>query len=330
MKKEVFMKKNIIRIAVTGGLGQIAYSLLFRLANGDVLGSDQQIALHILEVPFCKDALKGIVMELLDGCYPLLKEIVVGVDPEEVFENVDLALLIGAKPRGEGMERKDLLIENAKIFQKQGKALNDKASKDVKVLVVGNPCNTNCLIAMHNAPDLKRENFHAMTFLDQNRATSFLAKKTNSLVDDVQDVFIWGNHSATQVPDYFNAKVKDKYIKDLIDIGWLQNDFFEKVQKRGSEIIKIRKKSSAGSAAQAIIDFIKALFSSKRFSSAICSDNNKYDIVDDLIFSFPVFSDNFGNCNIIENLKFDAFLEEKIKITEKELLEEKDLIAHLL
>lgn len=221
------------RIAVTGGGGQIAYSLLFRIASGELFGKDMPIALHILEVPQALDSLKGVVMELEDCGFPNLKEVKIGGDPEEVFGDVNIAILVGAKPRGPGMERKDLLTDNGKIFVGQGKALNQAAAKDVMVFVVGNPCNTNCLIAMHNAPDIPNSQFHAMTRLDQNRAQFQLAKKAGVGVEAVENVIIWGNHSATQVPDFVNARINGKKATDVIsDRAWLEGEFMETVQKR--------------------------------------------------------------------------------------------------
>lgn len=322
---------GVKRVAVTGGAGQICYSLLFRIANGDLLGKDQPVALHILEIPHGLDALKGVVMELNDCCFPLLREIVIGSDANEVFKEIDYAMLVGAKPRGPGMERKDLLMENAKIFVGQGKALNKVASKDVKVLVVGNPCNTNCLIAMHNAPDIPRENFFAMTRLDENRAKGFLAKKANVLTTDVKKMVIWGNHSATQVPDFVNATINEKPVLEVIhDDQWLKSSFIPLVQKRGAEIIAARGKSSAASAANAAIDSICSLFKSDEvFSLGICSDNNPYQIADGLIFSFPCQIQK-DKITIVKGFSLDAFLEERIKLTEKELLEERDAVVTLL
>ena len=324
--------QNIKKIAVTGGAGQICYSLLFRIANGDLLGKDQPVALHILEVPQGIEALKGVVMELNDCCFPLLREIVIGSDANEVFEAIDYAILVGAKPRGPGMERKDLLLENAKIFVAQGKALNKVASKNVKVLVVGNPCNTNCLITMHNAPDIPRENFFAMTRLDENRAKGFLAAKANVLSTDIKKMIIWGNHSATQVPDFINATIKEQpVLKAVEDKNWLENEFIPLVQKRGAEIIAARGKSSAASAANAAIDSICSINSdsSDIFSLAVYSDKNPYGIADGLIFSFPCSSKE-GRISIEKRFTIDEFLDTKIKQTEKELLEEKDAVAKLL
>jgi malate/lactate dehydrogenase len=278
-----------------------------------MLGKDVPIALHLLDIEPLKEIMQGVVYELEDSCYPLLKEIKFGFDPYEIFKDVDIAILIGAKPRGPGMERKDLLIDNAKIFSEQGKAINEVANKDVKVLVVGNPCNTNALIAMKNAPSIPKENFFAMTRLDQNRAKYQLAKKAKVEID--------------------NVIIKEKKIYNFIgDVEWLKTTFMELIQKRGSEIIKKRQRSSAASAANAIVDSIKSLYDKEKdfFSLAVCSDNNLYDIEKDLIFSFPCISDGKGNYKILENIYLDDFIKNKIKLSEKELIEEKKQVAHLL
>lgn len=329
------MGKPLKRIAVTGGAGQIAYSILFRIAEGELLGKDQPIALHILEIPEAMEALKGVEMELEDGAYPLLKEIRIGSNPYEIFEHVNYALLIGAKPRGPGMERKDLLTENAKIFIEQGKALNQKAAADVLVHVVGNPCNTNCLITMHHAPKIPRSHFFAMTRLDQNRAVTMLAKKAGTQVIDVSNLAIWGNHSATQVPDFVHAKIKGKPALDSIsDRKWLEEKFIPAVQKRGAAVIAARGKSSAASAAQATLDSVKSLIQPTPkgdfFSMALSSDGNPYGIKEGLVFSFPCRTNGGGKIEIVGGLNWDAFLKEKIKLSEKELLEEKEAIKQLL
>ena len=329
------MTKPIKRVAVTGGAGQIAYSLLFRIAHGDMLGYDQPIALHILEVPVALKALEGVRMELEDCAFPLLKEIHIGSNPFEIFKDCDYALLVGAKPRGPGMERKDLLSENGKIFIEQGKALNEVASKKVKVLVVGNPCNTNCLIAMHHAPNIPRTNFQAMTFLDQNRSVSQLAIKANVDVTSVTNMTIWGNHSSTQVPDFFNAKINGKSVPSVItDQKWLENDFISIVQKRGAAIIAAREKSSAASAASSAIDAVKALVTptpnGQWFSSAVFSSGNTYGIDPNLVFSFPCRSKGDGSWEIVKDVPWNDFLKSKIKMTENELIEERELIRSLI
>lgn len=324
--------KPLKRIAVTGACGQIAYNLLFRIASGEMLGKDQPIALHLLDVENMQEVMQGVVFELEDSSSSLLKEIQFGFDPKDIFEDIDMAILVGAKPRGPGMERKDLLLENAKIFKEQGLALNEFAKKDVKVLVVGNPCNTNALIAMKNAPSLDKKNFFAMTRLDQNRAKYQLSKKANIEIEDVKNVAVWGNHSLTQVPDFSNAILNEKKIFDVIeDNNWLKTTFMELIQKRGAEIIKKRQKSSAASAANAIVDCIKSLYTREDdiFSLAVLSDNNPYGVKNDLIFSFPCRSDGNGNYKIIDNFKLDDFILEKIKLSEKELIEEKNQVEHL-
>ncbi len=329
------MQKPVKRIAVTGAGGQIAYSILFRIAAGEMLGHDQPIALHLLEVPEAQEALKGVVMELEDCAYPLLKEVKIGFDPYKVFEGVNYALLIGAKPRGPGMERKDLLGENGKIFIEQGKALNASAASDVIVFVVGNPCNTNCLIAMHHAPKIPKDRFFAMMRLDQNRTKSMLAAKAKVGVADVSNVVVWGNHSATQVPDFVNARIHGKPALDLIkDRKWCEQELVPMVQKRGAAVIAARGKSSAASAANAAIDSIRSLVQPTPegdwFSVGLISNGNGYGIREDLIFSFPCRSKGNGKIEIVKNVPLDPFLKEKIALTEKELLEERELIAHLL
>lgn len=323
------------RIAITGAGGQIAYSLIFRIANGDLLGLNQPIALHLLDVPEAVPSLKGVAMELEDCVSPLLKEVKIGSDAEEVFGGVHYALLVGAKPRGPGMERKDLLSENGKIFVGQGKALNRAASKDVRVLVVGNPCNTNCLILTHHAPDLPKQQFHAMTRLDQNRGVFQLAKKANVSIEDVKNMTIWGNHSSTQVPDFVNAKIKDLCALDVIqDRKWLEEEFVATIQKRGAEVISARGKSSAASAANAIISAIRSIVTPTEkgglFSSGVYSTGNPYGIESDLFFSFPCRSKGKGDYEIISGLHIDSFLKEKIALTQKELIEERDMVAQLL
>lgn len=329
------MSKPLKHVAVTGGAGQIAYSLLFRIANGDLLGGDQPIALHILEIPEAIKALEGVKMELEDCAFPLLKEIHIGHNPHEIFRGVHFALLIGSKPRGPGMERGDLLNDNGKIFINQGRALNEVADPNVKVLVVGNPCNTNCLIAMHHAPKIPRKNFHSMMRLDQNRATSLLAKKAKVEVGDVTNVIIWGNHSSTQVPDFFNARIKGKAVPEVIaEKAWLEEEFILTVQKRGAAIIEARGKSSAASAASSAIDAIKALVNptpkGQWFSSAVYSSGNAYGIAEDLFFSFPCISKGDGDYEIVKDVPWSDFLKNKIKLTEKELLEERQLVSKLL
>lgn len=329
------MPKPIKRIAVTGAGGQIAYSILFRIASGEMLGNDQPIALHLLEIPEAQESLKGVVMELEDCAFPLLKEVKIGSDPFAVFEGINYALLIGAKPRGPGMERKDLLADNGKIFIEQGKALNASAASDVIVLVVGNPCNTNCLIAMHHAPKIPKDRFFSMMRLDQNRARSMLAAKATVELADVSNVVVWGNHSATQVPDFVNARVQGRPALDKIkDRKWCEEEFVPLVQKRGAKVIAVRGKSSAASAANAALDTIRSLIfptpGSDWFSVGLSSNGNSYGIKEGLIFSFPCRSRGNGKIEIVPNVLWDDFLKEKIALSEKELLEEKELIAHML
>lgn len=325
---------KIKRIAVTGGAGQIAYSLLFRIANGDFLGPNQPVALHLLDLPQFEGALKGVKMELDDCVFPLLQEIKIGSHPEEIFGGIDYAFLVGAKPRGPGMERKDLLSDNGKIFVEQGKALNQVANRDVRVLIVGNPCNTNCLIAMHHAPDLPRKHFHAMTRLDQNRAVFQLAQKAGVDAQEVSHVTIWGNHSSTQVPDFVNAKILGRAATDLLERKWLENEFVSTIQKRGAEVIASRGKSSAASAANAALGAFKSILEETDqghwFSSAVSSEGNPYGIEENLVFSFPCRSNGSGDFEIVKGLEIDSFLKEKIAITQKELMEERDLIRGLL
>lgn len=329
------MTQPIKKVAITGAAGQIAYSLIFQIAKGDFLGAHQPIALHLLDLPAAESALKGLKMELDDCVFPLLKEVKIGHDPEDVFAGVDYAFLVGAKPRGPGMERKDLLADNGKIFVAQGKALNKVASKEVRVLVVGNPCNTNCLITLHHAPDLPRKNFFAMTRLDQNRAVFQLAAKAKRPVEDVTCMTIWGNHSATQVPDFFNAKIQGQPATQIItDLDWLQAEFLSTIQKRGAQVIAARGKSSAASAAHAALGALRSILeptaSDQWFSSGVYSDQNPYGIEKDLVFSFPCRSKGKGDWEIVSGLEINSFLKEKIAITQKELIEERDLIRELL
>jgi malate dehydrogenase len=323
---------NIKRIGVSGGAGQISYSLLFRLAAGELFGPNQPIALHLLEVSEALESLKGVVMELEDCAFPLLHEIKIGSDPSQVFEDVNTIFLIGAKPRGPGMERKDLLGDNGKIFIGQGKAIGQVAAKDAVVLVVGNPCNTNCLIAETHA---KRCGFFAMTRLDQNRAVSMLAHKAKVPVTDVTHMTIWGNHSSTQVPDFINSHIHGKPVLETIkDRKWLEDEFIPQIQKRGAAVIAARGKSSAGSAANAALEAMKSLYqptpAGQWFSMALLSDGNPYGIQKGLVFSFPCHCLGDGKIEIVKNVPWDDFLRQKIALTEKELLEERELVKHLL
>lgn len=321
------------KVLVTGASGNIAYSLLFRIASGELFGSHEPIALHLLEIPEAIKSLKGVKMELDDCAYPLLKEVVIGSDPEEVFKGVTHAFLVGATPRGPGMERKDLLQANGKIFIEQGKALKKSASQDVRVLVVGNPCNTNCLIALSQASGLNPRHFHAMTRLDENRARALLAEKASVSVDHVTHMTIWGNHSTTQVPDFYHAKIDGKPVKDVIkDHAWLETTFTERVQKRGAEIIEARGKSSAASAANAAIDAMRSIITPTAegswYSSGIYSANNPYGVDEELVFSFPCRTLKNGEIEIVTGLDLNTDLKKRIARSEKELIEEREA-AHV-
>lgn len=314
------------KIVVTGGAGQIAYSLLFRICRGELTGNDP-IALHILEIPEALFALAGVKMELIDCAFPNVVDIVIGSDPEKMFEGADIVFLVGAKPRGPGMERKDLLKENGKIFVRQGKALNSFASKEAKVLVVGNPCNTNCLITLHHAPNLNPKNFYAMTMLDSLRAQAQLAVKSGLPLEQLRQIAIWGNHSTTQVPDISYTQVKES-IKN--DQKWLEEMFIPTVQKRGEAIIQARGKSSAASAAHAAIEAMRAaLGNTSWFSSGVYSVDNPYGIDKNLVFSFPCRSEK-GEVSIIPDLFQAEWIEKRIRISEKELIEEREMVSHIL
>lgn len=324
--------KPAVRVTVTGAAGQISYGLLFRIASGAMLGEDQPVILQLLEITPAMDALKGVAMELDDCAFPLLENIVCTDDANVAFKDTDYALLVGARPRGPRMERKDLLEANAAIFSAQGKAINAVASRDIKVLVVGNPANTNALIAQRNAPDIDPRNFTAMTRLDHNRAMTQLAQKTGNAVTAVTHMTIWGNHSATQYPDLFHAKVNGESATDLIDQAWYKETFIPEVQQRGAAIIAARGASSAASAANAAIDHMRtwALGSAHNdwVSMGIYSDGS-YGVAEGLIYSFPVTCSN-GDWSIVQGLEIDAFSQEKMDATEKELTEERDAVQHLL
>ena len=325
--------KQPLRVAVTGAAGNISYAMLFRIASGEMLGKDQPVILQLLEITPALDALKGVVMELEDCAFPLLADIVQTDDATVAFKDVDYALLVGARPRGPGMERKDLLEANAAIFSAQGKVLNDVASRDVKVLVVGNPANTNALIAQRNAPDLDPRNFTAMTRLDHNRAIAQLAGKTDSTVNDVKKMIIWGNHSSTQYPDLTAATVNGKPALDLVDRDWYENTYIPEVQQRGAAIIKARGASSAASAANAAIAHMStwALGSDENdWVSMGVYSNGEYGIAEGLIYSFPVTCKN-GDWSIVDGVDVSSdFSKEKMAATEQELSEERDAVAHLL
>ncbi|GAA3898339.1 malate dehydrogenase [Halomonas cibimaris] len=322
--------KDPVRIAITGGAGQISYSLIFRIAAGDMLGPDQPVILQLLEIPQAMEALNGVVMELNDCAFPLVHDIVASDDANVAFKDADFALLVGSRPRGPGMERKDLLEANAAIFSAQGRALNDYASRDVKVLVVGNPANTNALIASCNAPDLDAGQFTAMTRLDHNRALTQLAQQTGKHVNDVENLIIWGNHSATQYPDIAQCQVDGKPALELVERDWYENDFIPTVQQRGAAIIKARGASSAASAASAAIDHMRdwALGCDAVVSMAVPADGS-YGIEEGIIYSFPVRCQG-GHYAIVQGFDIDAFSREKMQATENELREERSAVAHLL
>ena len=325
--------KQPLRVAVTGAAGNISYAMLFRIASGEMLGKDQPVILQLLEIAPALDALKGVVMELEDCAFPLLAGIVQTDDATVAFKDVDYALLVGSRPRGPGMERKDLLEANAAIFSAQGKALNDVASRDVKVLVVGNPANTNALIAQRNAPDLDPRNFTAMTRLDHNRAMAQLAEKTDSTVNDIKNMTIWGNHSSTQYPDLTSVTVNGKPALDLVDREWYEATYIPEVQQRGAAIIKARGASSAASAANAAIAHVRtwALGTDENdWVSMGVYSNGEYGIAEGLIYSFPVTCAN-GDWSIVEGVDVSSdFSKEKMAATEQELSEERDAVAHLL
>jgi malate dehydrogenase len=320
------------RVAITGAAGQIGYQLAFRIASGQLLGPDQPVILQLLEIPPALGALRGVEMELSDCAFETLEGIVATDDPAVAFKDADYALLVGAKPRGPGMERKDLLLENAKIFSVQGKALNEHASRKVKVLVVGNPANTNALIAMANAPDLDHARFTAMTRLDHNRAISQLAAKTGAPVADILKMVIWGNHSATQYPDISFATVGGEPAPTLVDQAWVTDEFIPTVQQRGAAIIKARGASSAASAASAAIDHVRdwALGSPEGdwVSMAVPSDGS-YGVAEGIVYSFPVTCAN-GRYEIVQGLEISEFSAQRMKATEAELLEERDGVKDLL
>lgn len=324
--------KQPVHVAVTGAAGQIGYALLFRIVSGAMLGDDQPIILQLIDITPAMDALQGVKMELEDCAFPLLHDVVCTDDPNVGFKDTDYALLVGARPRGPGMERKDLLEANAAIFSVQGKAMNENASRDIKVLVVGNPANTNSLIAQRNAPDLEPRNFTAMTRLDHNRAMSQLAQKTGKAVTDVTNMTIWGNHSSTQFPDLYHAKVAGDTATELVEQDWYENDFIPTVQQRGSAIIKARGASSAASAANAAIghmrDWALGTKGDETVSMAVYSDGS-YGVQEGLIFSFPCQCKD-GDWSIVQGLEINQFSQTKLKETEQELAQERDAVSHLL
>ena len=324
--------KNPVRVTITGAAGNIGYALAFRVAAGDMLGPDQPVILQLLEITPALDALKGVAMELNDCAFPLLRGLVTTDDANIAFKDCDYALLVGARPRGPGMERKDLLAANGAIFGPQGKALNDHASRHVKVLVVGNPANTNALIAQAAAPDLNPRNFTAMTRLDHNRALSQLAEKTGTHSTDIAKMTIWGNHSSTQYPDISHATVQGKAAKGLVEDSWYKDTFIPVVQQRGAAIIKARGASSAASAASAAIDHMRTWAlgtdGDDWVSMGVPSDGS-YGIAPGIIYSYPCRCKN-GDYEIVQGLEIDAFSREKMDATERELREERAAVENLL
>ena len=324
--------KKPVRVVVTGAAGQISYAMLFRIAAGDMLGSDQPVILQLLEIPPAMDALQGVVMELDDCAFPLLQGVVASDDPVIAFADIDFAMLVGARPRGPGMERKDLLTENARIFSVQGKALNESASRDVRVLVVGNPANTNALIASANAPDIDKAQFTAMTRLDHNRAISQLAGKTGAATTEISRVTIWGNHSATQYPDIHHAIIAGDRAVDRVDEEWITGEFIPTVQQRGAAIIKARGASSAASAAGAAIDHMRTWVQGTPegdwVSMAIPSTGD-YGIETGLVYSFPVTCSG-GKYTVVRDLAINPLSKERMQVTEAELREERDGVKELL
>jgi malate dehydrogenase len=326
------MNKKLIKVAVTGAAGQIGYALIFRIASGQMFGPDQEVSLHLLELEAALPSLRGVAMELDDCAFPLLKNVVCTADLNEAMRDVNWVVAVGAIPRKEGMERADLLGVNAKIFGPLGKAINDHAAEDVRVFIVGNPCNTNCLITMHSAPRVPRDRFYAMTMLDENRARMQLAIKAGVPVTQITNLAIWGNHSATQYPDFYNAKINGKKVLDVIhDEKWLQEEFISCVQTRGAAVIKARGASSAASAANAAIDGIHRLIHgaphNQIVSVALCS-KGEYGVDEGLIFSFPCHIEN-GKPVIVTDIQHNTFAQQKIKLTLDELRAERDAVKQL-
>ena len=323
-----------VKVAVTGAAGQIGYAMLFRLASGEIFGRDTAVELRLLELEQALPALEGVKMELEDCAFPLLDNIVTTSDADHAFKGIDWALLVGSVPRKAGMERNDLLKVNGGIFVGQGKAINQNAGSNVRIVVVGNPCNTNCLIAMNNAPDIPRERWFAMTALDENRAKSQLAWKAGAPVRDVTNMTIWGNHSATQYPDFTNALIKGMPASQVIkDEEWLKGDFIKTVQQRGAEIIKARGASSAASAANAALDTITRVITPTGkgdwFSAAIPSDGS-YGVTQGLIFSYPLRSSGNGDYEVVQGIELDEFSQQKIQATREELEMEREAVKEML
>jgi malate dehydrogenase len=326
------MSDTPVKVTVTGAAGQIGYAILFRIASGEMLGPDTPVHLNLLEIPDAVKAAEGTAMELDDCAFPLLAGVDIHDDPKPAFDGANVGLLVGARPRSKGMERSDLLEANGGIFKPQGEAINEGAADDIRVLVVGNPANTNCLIAMSNAPDVPRERFTAMTRLDHNRAIAQLAKKCDVAVSEITNMTIWGNHSTTQYPDLFHAKVRGENAAEVVnDPDWLENDFIPTVAKRGAAIIEARGLSSAASAANAAIDHMRdwALGSNGKWVTMGVPSNGDYGIPKDVMFGFPVTTAN-GKYTIVQGLAMDAFSQDRIAKTLKELQDEQAGVAHLL
>src|SRR5437588_1392692 len=325
---------DAIRVAVTGAAGQVAYAMLGRLASGEVFGPNQKVILQLLDIPQQMQVLEGVAMELNDCSFPTLKDIVTTDDPNKAFAGCNYALLVGAFPRKQGMERKDLLSKNAEIFQVQGKALAANAAKDVRILIVGNPCNTNCLVAYRNGRDIPTERWTAMTRLDHNRARNALAKKAGVADEDVTCVTIWGNHSNTQYPDFTNAKIKGRPAPEVItDRGWLENTFVPQCQNRGAAVIKMRGMSSALSAANGAIDHVKSLLQTtpgNDWVSAALVSKGEYGVPAGLVFSYPCRSDGKGNLSVAQGVQLDTYGQAKFETTLKELQEEREAVRELL
>ena len=324
------MTQTVKKIAVTGAAGQIAYSLLWRIANGDVYGKDTPIELQLLEIPVALGGAEGVAMELNDSAFPLLKNIVVTDKLEEAFDGTNAAFLVGAMPRGKGQERSDLLAANGKIFGPQGKAINDHAADDIRVLVVGNPANTNALIAMHAAKDVPNDRFNAMMRLDHNRALSQLGEKLGRDKNDINDLVVWGNHSATQFPDLTYATIGSDSVMDLIDHRWYVDEFIPRVAKRGAEIIEVRGKSSAASAASSAVDHMHDWINgTERWSTAAIPSDGSYGVPEGLLFGFPTVARG-GEWQIVDGLELNDFQKKRIAANAAELADEKAAVADLL
>lgn len=325
------MTKEPINVAVTGAAGSISYSLLFRIGSGDMFGKDQPVKLQLIEIPPAMEALEGVVMELDDCAFPLVEDIQTTDDLDAGFRDANVCLLIGGKPRGSGMKRADLVEANGDIFTAQGRAINDNAADDVRIVTVANPCNTNALIAMNNAPDIPDERFTAMTRLDLNRAKNQLATKAGASVNDVQKVGIFGNHSDTMYPHFYEAEIDGQPATEAVSQDWLENDFIETVQGRGSAIIEARGQSSAASAANAVVDHIRSWYAGYDdwMSMAIPSDGS-YGVEEGLVFSYPVRCTGGWDYEIIDTLELNDYAQQKLDITENQLKEERDVVSELL